>query len=217
MGRAHANDPAEQLTMPDQFTGSPIALVIFVLTIAVSLIGFKSPKVIERMILRPYRMFRNREYERLITSGFVHRDMWHLVFNMLTFWFFAFGLERFIGSLKFLLLYLIALVLSDIGTSLKHRNDPAYASLGASGAILGVMFAAIVYFPTATLILLPIPIPIPAWLYAIGFLAYSYYRSYNNRGDSINHDAHISGALTGLAFVGITDPQSFQRAIHSIF
>jgi membrane associated rhomboid family serine protease len=199
------------------FIGSPIALVIFVVTIAVSLIGFKSPQVIARTILRPYRMFREREYERLITSGFVHANGWHLAMNMITFYFFGFGLERRMGSVKFLLLYLIALVLSDIGTSLKHRNDPNFASLGASGAILGVMFAAIIYAPTSSIILFPIPVPIPAWLYAVAFLGYSYYRSRQSDGDFINHDAHISGALTGLAFVGLTDPRAFQYAIHSIF
>ena len=81
------------------------------------------------------------------------------------------------GRSSFLLLYLIALVLADIGTCLKHRNNPDYASLGASGAILGVMFASIVYFPTQSLILFPIPLPIPAPLFAVGYLAYSYWQS----------------------------------------
>jgi membrane associated rhomboid family serine protease len=198
------------------FTESPIALVIFVATIGLSLIAFKQPKVLERCILRPYRMFKEREYERLITSGFVHANGMHLILNMLTFFFFGFPLERRIGSLKFLLLYLIALVLSDVGTCLKHRNDQRYASLGASGAVLGVMFAYIVYAPTAQIYMLPLPVPIPGWLYAVGFLAYSYWQSRRGEG-YINHDAHVSGALTGLAFVGLTDPQSFQEAIHSIF
>jgi len=196
---------------------SPISLVIFALTIIVSVIAFKNGKLMERCILRPYRMFRHREYERLITSGFVHANGWHLAMNMITFYFFGFPLEEHIGSLKFVLLYLIALVLSDVGTSLKHRKDPNYASLGASGAVLGVMFAYIVYAPTATIVLFPLPVPIPGWLYAVAFLGYSYWQSSQNRADYINHDAHISGALTGLAFVGLTDPRAFQYAIHSIF
>ncbi|HEV7714360.1 MAG TPA: rhomboid family intramembrane serine protease [Steroidobacteraceae bacterium] len=201
--------------MPSLF-GSPIALLLFVVTIVVSLIGFKNPKLVLRLAMSPYRVFNKREYERLVTSGFVHRDTMHLVFNMITFYFFAFGLEQYIGSLKFVLLYLVALVLGGV-THYKQRNDPAYLSIGASGAILGVMFAAIVYFPTSKLLLFPIPVPIPAWLYAVAFLAYSYWRSYQNRGDGTDHDAHITGALTGLAFVGLTDPRAFQTAIHSIF
>jgi membrane associated rhomboid family serine protease len=147
----------------------------------------------------------------------VHANGWHLGMNMLTFYFFGFPLEERIGSLRFVLLYLVALVLSDVGTAFKHRKDPNYASLGASGAVLGVMFAYIVYAPTATILLFPLPVPIPGWLYAIAFLGYSYWQSSQHRADYINHDAHISGALTGLAFVGLTDPRAFQYAIQSIF
>ncbi len=195
--------------------GSPISLAIFVLNIIVSVIAFKNPRVLERCILRPYYMFRKREYERLITSGFVHANGWHLAMNMITFYFFGFPLEEHIGSLRFVLLYLIALILSDVGTAVKHRKDPNFASLGASGAVLGVMFAYIVYAPTATILIFVVPMP--GWVYAIGFLAYSYWQSSQNRADYINHDAHISGALTGLAFVGLTDPNAFRYAIHSIF
>src|SRR5262245_31472352 len=182
---------------------SPVSLVIFALTIILSVLGLKNPRIIDRCILRPYRMFKNREYERLVTSGFVHADGWHLAFNMITFYFFGFPLEEHIGSIKFLLLYVIGLLLSDFGTALKHRKDPNYASLGASGAVLAVMFAYIVYAPNAMILLFVVPMP--GWIYAIGFLAYSYWQSTQNRGSHINHDAHISGALTGIAFVGLTD------------
>jgi membrane associated rhomboid family serine protease len=188
------------------------ATVIFVLTIVVSLIGLRSPVVIEKTILRPYWLTRKGEWERLITSGFVHADFGHLIFNMITYWFFAFPLERAIGTARFIILYFVALVLSDLGTWYKHRNNPEYASLGASGAILGVLFASIVYFPDQSLILFPIPIPIPAPLFAVGYLVYSWWQSRQNVG-RINHDAHIGGALTGLAFVAVTDPGAFRRLL----
>ena len=194
---------------------SPVSLVIFALTVVLSVISFKNPKVRERCILRPYLMFRNREYYRLITSGFVHADGWHLAFNMITFYFFGFPLEEYIGSVKFFLLYFLDLLLSDFGSAFKHRKDANYATLGASGAVLAVMFAYIVYAPTAMILLFVVPMP--GWVYAIGFLAYSYWQSSQNRGSPINHDAHISGALTGIAFVGLTDPYALQRAVHSIF
>ena len=118
-----------------------MSFLILALTVIVSLAGlYLSPKIIERCMLRPYWLKRAGEYERLITSGFVHADLWHLAFNMLTFYFFAFALEDRIGSLKLLTLYLLGLVLSDLGTYLKHRDNPDYASLGASGArILGTL------------------------------------------------------------------------------
>jgi len=185
------------------------ALVIFALTILISAIGLKSPGLIEKLVLRPYRLVRNREYDRLITSGFVHADFAHLAFNMLTFYFFAFGLEREIGTLAFVALYFIGLVFSNTGSFIKHRNNPEYATLGASGAILAVLFASIVYRPDQKLFVFPIPVPIPAPLFAVGYLAYSYYASRNSKG-RINHDAHIGGALTGLAFVALTDPGAYR-------
>jgi membrane associated rhomboid family serine protease len=101
---------------------------------------------------------------------------------------------------------------SDAGTWLKHRADPAYASLGASGAILAVLFASLVYFPTQSLYILPLPVPIPAPLFAVGYLAYTWYAGRFLRG-RINHDAHLGGAITGLVFVALTDPHACQRAI----
>ena len=192
------------------------ASIIFGITLVVSLLGlFAAPGIIQHSLLRPYWLSRNREYERLITSGFVHADLGHLIFNMITFYFFAFPLERRIGTVNFVSLYFIGMVLSELGTVIKHRNNPDYASLGASGAILAVLFASIVYFPDQSLYIIPIPVPIPAPLFAVGYLAYSYWRSRQAK-DRINHDAHIGGALTGLAFVAVTDPSAFRRLMDVI-
>ena len=188
-----------------------VALVILLVTAGVSLAGlYGSPSIIERSLFRPYWFLRRRQYETAITSGFVHADLPHLIFNLITFYFFAFQLERQIGSARFLALYLVALVVSDAGTYLKHRNNPDYASLGASGAISAVLFASIVYFPWQKLFIIPIPVPIPAPLFAIGYVAYSWYSSRQARG-RINHDAHLGGALTGLAFVLLTDPGAYAK------
>jgi membrane associated rhomboid family serine protease len=190
------------------------ALIILVVTIVVSVIGLSSPKVIERSLLRPYQVAHGTGYPGLLTSGFVHADVGHMIFNLITFYSFAFRLEPVIGSLKFVLLYFSALLVGGLGTCFKHRDDPNYASLGASGAILGVLFASIVYFPRQSLYILPLPVPIPAPLFALGYLAYSWYSSRNSRGH-INHDAHIFGALTGLAFVLLTDPTTFMGVVRS--
>jgi membrane associated rhomboid family serine protease len=196
--------------------GAPVASTIFVITVGVSLFClFAAPRLIDASVLRPYWLFRKGEFHRLITSGFVHADLTHLIFNMLTFYFFAFMLERRIGSAAFLVLYFSGLVLSEIGTYFKHRNNAQYASLGASGAICAVLFAAIVYFPEQSLFIFPIPLPIPAPLFAVGYLAYSYWSSKQNQG-RINHDAHFGGALTGLAFVALTDPHSFTGLLSSV-
>jgi membrane associated rhomboid family serine protease len=190
------------------------ALIILVAIIIVSVIGLSSPKVIERSLLRPYQVAHGTGYAGLLTSGFVHADVGHMLFNLITFYSFAFRLEPVIGSVKFVLLYFSALLVGGLGTCFKHRNDPNYASLGASGAILGVLFASIVYFPRQSLYILPLPVPIPAPLFAVGYLAFSWYSSRKSRGH-INHDAHIFGALTGLAFVLVTDPTTFMALVRS--
>lgn len=193
------------------------ALVIFVATIAISLIGlFGAPKLIDRSLFRPYWLTRRKEYATVIMSGFVHADLMHLIFNMMTFYFFAFQLERYIGTLRFIVLYFAGLLISHAGTYYKQRSNPDYACLGASGAISAVLFAAIVYFPDQSLMILPIPIPIPAPLFAIGYLAYTYYASRHPHG-RINHDAHLGGAITGLLFVALTEPRAYGLLMQSIF
>jgi membrane associated rhomboid family serine protease len=191
------------------------ALTILVVIIGVSVIGLASTKLIQRAMLRPYLVARKTGYAGLVTSGFVHADVGHLVFNLITFYSFAFRLENLIGTTRFVALYFSGLLISGIGTVYKHRDDPNYASLGASGAILAVLFASILYFPRQRLFILPLPIPIPAPLFAVAYLAFSYYSSRNSKG-RINHDAHIFGALAGVAFVLLTDPQTVLALVRSL-
>ena len=194
--------------MYDYF-GLPGATAIFAITLGLSLLGmYGSPRVIEGCLFRPYWLPRTNRYETIVTSGLVHADLPHLLFNMITYWFFAFPLEYRLGTAAFVALYLAGLVVSHFCTWVKHKSDPQYASLGASGAISTVLFAYIVYDPTTKLIIFPIPIPIPAALFAVGYVAWSWWASRQERGH-INHDAHLCGAFTGLAFVAVTDPAAF--------
>ena len=180
-------------------------------TIVVSLAGlFAAPAIINACLFRPYWFLRRHQYATIVTSGLVHGDIGHLAFNMITFYFFGFPLERHLGTAAFAVLYVVGLLLSHACTLHKQRNNPQYASLGASGAISAVLFAYIVYFPTSTLFILPFPFPIPAALFAIAYVAYSWWASAHSR-DNINHDAHLCGALSGIAFVAVTDPGAFAR------
>jgi membrane associated rhomboid family serine protease len=188
------------------------ATLILAVTVIASLAGLTvAPALIERNLFRPYWLVSRREYFTVISSGFMHADYSHLIFNCITFWAFCFPVERAIGTVRFLILYFAGLLGSAAGTYFTHRRDPNYRSLGASGAILAVLFASIVYFPTASIFILPIPVPIPAPLFAVLYLAYTIYASRRAAG-RINHDAHLAGALTGLVFVAVTDIGAFGRA-----
>jgi membrane associated rhomboid family serine protease len=197
------------------FDTTPGSLTLLCIIVAFSALAlWAAPNMLTRNLLRPYWMLKERTYSTLITSGFIHGDFGHLLFNSLTLFFFGPALERRIGTEKFLALYFIGLVVSSLGTVYKQRNNPDYAALGASGAILAVLFAYIVYYPTQN-IYLYFALPIPAVLFAFGYMAYSWWAS-KNRRDNINHDAHLDGALTGLIFVGLTDLPAWKRAFQLI-
>lgn len=194
---------------------TPAAATILAVMLAASLYGlFRAPEMVERNLLRPYWLLPRREYHTLFTSGFLHADLSHLFFNAFTFWAFGFALERTLGSVGFIALYFFGLLVSDAGTWLQHRTEPDYRCLGASGAILAVLFAAIAYHPKSRLLVMPIPVPIPAPLFAVGYLAYSVWASRRQFG-RVNHDAHLAGAFAGLAFVALTDWPTLARALHS--
>jgi membrane associated rhomboid family serine protease len=185
------------------------------LTVIVSLVALKgSPGLAERNLLRPQGVLRAHRYDTLISNGFFHASFGHLFFNMLTLYFFGPQLEAKIGTPRFVALYFLGLLVSSLGTVFTHRKDPNYASLGASGAILAVLFAFIVYYPTSMLGLFFV-IPVPAALFAVGYLAYTIWASKYSRG-RINHDAHFDGALFGLLFVAVTDYAAWRQAFATI-
>ena len=192
------------------------ALIIFVVTIATSLVGlFGNTKLIDRCMFRPYWFLRRREYHTIVTSTLVHADLMHLLFNMVTFWAFGFLLERTIGWVHFVSLYFAGMLISHVGTYIKHKREPEYASLGASGAILAILFAAIVFYPQNSLYIIPIPVPIPAPLFGIGYLAYTWWASRNPRG-RVNHDAHFTGAITGLVYVALVAPDAYRYLLANL-
>ncbi|GGG40135.1 rhomboid family intramembrane serine protease [Hymenobacter glacieicola] len=189
-------------------------LILTVLTAGISLYAWSNPAFLDSWILEPYRVKRNNDYYRFITSGFLHADFGHLLFNMLAFYSFSQIVETVFfgvfgpttGLLYFLLLYLGGIVLSDVPTYLRHRDDPNYRSLGASGGVASVVFSAILFNPTAGIRIFPIPVAIPGFIFGFLYLAYSYYMG-RRRGDNINHDAHFYGALYGIVLTLILIPK----------
>lgn len=175
---------------------TPVASIIFLLTIVTSLYAFSNQEVYGKFMLHPYSVHRGDRVYSILTSGLIHKDYMHLFVNMLSYYFFAFTLEGIIGSWQFAVLYIGSLALSDLSTILKHKDHFWYNSLGASGAISAVVFSYILFDPTRYFYIL-FAIPIPAVIFGVLYLVYSAYAS-RQSGGSINHDAHLFGALAGI-------------------
>ena len=194
---------------------APVASVIFALTIITTLITFNSEDLYGKMMLHPYSVSKGKYLYTLITSGLIHKDWMHLFFNMFTFYYFAFPLEATIGHWQFGLLYFLSMILSDLPSVYKHKNDFWYHSLGASGAISAVLFSFILFSPMTKMMIIPIPIQIPAVLFGVLYLVYCNYASKYSQ-DAINHDAHLFGALSGLLITIILYPPVVHHFIGEI-
>jgi membrane associated rhomboid family serine protease len=194
---------------------TPVASIIFLFTLVTSIYAFNDHVLYGKFMMHPYSVYRRSKVYTLITSGLIHSGWPHLFFNMFTFFFFAFPLERTIGSWRFGLLYFISLVLSDIPSVLKHKDDFWYNSLGASGAISGVLFSFILFYPMTKIGIFLIPIGIPAVLFGVLYLVYCAYMSKSSR-DNINHDAHFFGAITGIIITIILVPGIVPHFISSL-
>lgn len=184
---------------------APVASVIFIITILISLLAFSNQNLYGKLMLHPYNVSRGHYVYTIITSGFIHKDVMHLLFNMMSFYFFAPVLEQTIGHWQFGMLYFVSLILSDMPSVLKHKENYSYYSLGASGAISAVIFGFILHYPLAKMGLLILPILVPAFVFGILYLVYCSYASKYSR-DSINHDAHLFGALSGLLICFLLNP-----------
>ncbi|MEO6689604.1 MAG: rhomboid family intramembrane serine protease [Dokdonella sp.] len=189
-------------------SATPITLIIIAITCLVSFVGFSNPQLINRLILWPPAVTRGKEYWRLASCGLIHADPQHLLFNMITLYFFGGIMERFytqyIGAIGFVLFYVGGLVASSLPSYLTHRDDPNYRSLGASGAVSAVLFAFILLQPWATIYVFVLPVP--AIIYAVLYLAYTIYMDRKN-ADRINHSAHLWGAVYGMLLTILIEPR----------
>ncbi len=177
---------------------TPASVIIFAATLGISLYAmYGKSRFYESWALHPFSVMHQNKYYQVITHAFIHADFVHLIFNMMTFYFFAFTLELMVGSANFVIIYFASLILSSISTIIKNKDNDNYSAVGASGAISGVLFSYILFFPTSTLGIFLLPIGIPAPIFGLLYLAYCYYAAKKSR-DQINHEAHLWGAVAGL-------------------
>lgn len=207
--------------MIDSIYSTPVASLIFALTVGLSLYVFANPQWFGKLMLHPYSIYRDKsKFYTVFTSGLIHKDWMHLLFNMVTFYYFGFPLEEMfvqfsgtLGHFLFAALYVISVVLSDIPTIFQHKSNKDYYSLGASGAICAVLFSFILFQPKV-MIYVFLAIPLPAYLFALLFLGYCIWASKNAR-DRVNHDAHLYGAITGLAITLLLYPWALGHFVGS--
>ncbi|MDO5608002.1 MAG: rhomboid family intramembrane serine protease [Capnocytophaga sp.] len=186
---------------------SLITLLIIGVNVLFSMQGFKDTAFFNRYKFS-VREINRGEYVRMFSSGFLHVDWSHLLFNMITLYFFADVVIFYLGNFQFVMVYLLALVLGNLFSLYFHRNEPYYTAVGASGAVTGILYAAIMLNPQMTVILMIIPMP--AYLLGIGYLLYSIY-GMRMRSDNIGHSAHFGGAVAGYAYTLVLHPELFAR------
>lgn len=198
-----------------------ITIAIIVITVGVSLYAMRQPAIQYSLTMNPYMITKRGQYYRLVTSGFIHGDHMHLLFNMFSFYFFGTQLEYIFqyifegtGSVYFIALYVLAIIISDVPTLFKHQNNHAYNSLGASGAVSAVIFGCILFQPLQDICLYGV-LCVPGFILGAIYLIYSYQSSKRSR-DKINHDAHLYGALFGLVFCIVLYPDSIRIFIEQM-
>lgn len=190
-----------------------ITISFILITISISFYALKSSDVMYKLIFSPSIVYRRKEFYRFLSSGFIHADFSHLLFNMFAFYSFGEALEmtyRYYygerGRILFIILYLGGLVISNIPSFLKHKNDSNYYSLGASGGVDAVVFSCILYSPASPICLFYV-ICLPSFMFGILYIMYTIYLGKNNYRSRINHWAHLSGAIFGLIFNIILEPK----------
>lgn len=199
-----------------------VTVLIIVVTALISVAAWNNAGLMDRWIMNPYQVARRGQYYRLLTSGFLHADWGHLIFNMFTLYAFGSFIEQVFaylfgasGTLYLIGFYVAGIVVSSFPTFLKHRDNPGYNSLGASGGVSAVLFAAILFRPLTPIYLFFIPIGIPGFIFGALYLAYSYYEARRGYG-RINHDAHFYGALFGVVFMIAVYPAVLPQFLEQI-
>jgi len=185
-----------------------VTIIIIAANVIISYKGFEDYGFFDKYKFNVGAIKRGEQF-RLFSSGFLHVNTQHLLFNMITLYFFANNVIAYVGSLKFIIIYVVSLVAGGLLSLYFHKDEYHYSAVGASGAVTGILYAAILLNPDMSLFFFFIPVPIPGYVFGIGYLLYSIY-GMKKRIGNIGHDAHFGGAIGGYITTLVFVPVLFQ-------
>lgn len=184
-----------------------IVILLIFTNIIFSYKGFSNQVFFDGYKFEVDKILARKDYKRLITSGFLHVSWTHLIFNMISLYIFSIPVIMMIGGLKFLIIYFVSLVGGDLLSLFIHRHHGDYSSVGASGAVCGVIFAGLALYPGMGIGIFLLPFSMPGWLYGLVYVLYSMYGIRSNK-NNIGHDAHLGGALVGMTIAILMEPSA---------
>ena len=204
-----------------------VLLLIIIVTVGVSLMAFNNRAIMDKLLFIPYDCKHNGRYSRIITHIFIHADWGHLLFNMMSLYFLGANLlsgpegmmyeyGSVMGQFHFIVLYFLGALFATLIPYARNQDNPSYRSLGASGAVSAVIFGAIIWDPSLQIQIIFIPFAIPAYIFGPLYLLYEFYAD-KRGGTGIAHDAHIGGAIFGIAYVLIINFHKGKEFIDIIF
>ncbi|MFC1668752.1 rhomboid family intramembrane serine protease [Spirochaetota bacterium] len=181
-------------------------IIIIAVTTLTSLFAFYDKNIINKLDFSIIHILAKKEIYRMFTSALVHADLVHLGFNMFSLYSFSMHIERRYGFIVIITAYAVSTLSGSLLSLIRNRNNSRYRAVGASGGVCGIIYASIFLLEGGSIYIFPLPIPIPDWLYAVLFLCVTTFALNRNKDDHIGHDAHLGGALAGMAFAIIYDP-----------
>jgi membrane associated rhomboid family serine protease len=193
---------------------SPLILLLLLFIVSLSYKAFNDTVLFNRFKFN-IRAVQNGEYYRILTAGFIHVDQNHLLFNGLTLYFFGDNALLGLGTINFIMLYVVSLLMGNLFALFYHRNNPYYSAVGASGAIMGVVYSSILMFPEMKLAFIFFPFPLPAYIFGIGYLVYTLF-GMKSQNDRIGHTAHFGGAVGGVLCTLLYDPMVFEKSFMTL-
>jgi membrane associated rhomboid family serine protease len=193
---------------------APFILVLLAAIALISYRAIKDPLLFNRLKFNVSAV-ENGEYYRLLTAGFIHVDYNHLFFNGFTLFIFGGNVLYGLGTLNFILLYLISLLMGNGLAYYYHKKNPYYTAVGSSGAIMGIVYSSILMFPEMELAFIFFPVPMPAYVFGVGYLIYTLF-GIKSQNDGIGHTAHFGGAIGGIICTLVFDPFVFEKSFYTL-